>query len=269
MLACAALTACSPRGDAIPLEHASAARRRRHLDPRRPRRPTRLRPPHRQPHDGAADLDVDHDRRRRPRPRRRPAATAHDDVPAVEAAAYAVYDMRTGDVPRGQPARRPAARRQPDQAAHRPDGYAAGQPTKVVTAPDGLIVDPEESRIGISLGQELPRDLLIRAMLIVSANDAARALALDIAGGEAQFAELMNQQAAALGLPTPTPSTPPASMPRASSRSANDMTRLGAYLMGNPTFQLTVERTDAMLNGQTIPSTNDLLRQVSTRAPTA
>jgi len=33
-------------------------------------------------------------------------------------------------------------------------------------------------------------------MLIVSANDAARLLALDIAGGEAPFAELMNQQAA-------------------------------------------------------------------------
>ena len=40
----------------------------------------------------------------------------------------------------------------------------------------------------------------IRALLIVSANDAARALAIDIAGGEQQFAELMNQQAAALGL---------------------------------------------------------------------
>ncbi len=59
----------------------------------------------------------------------------------------------------------------------------------------------------------------IRAMLIVSANDAARALALDIAGGEPQFAELMNQQAAALGLSaTPTRSTPPASTPRASTR---------------------------------------------------
>ena len=40
----------------------------------------------------------------------------------------------------------------------------------------------------------------MRAMLIVSANDAARMLALDIAGGEAQFAELMNEQAANLGL---------------------------------------------------------------------
>ena len=55
---------------------------------------------------------------------------------------------------------------------------------KVVTAPPGLIVDPEESRIGIAEGQELSRDLLIRAMLIVSANDAARMLAIDIAGGE-------------------------------------------------------------------------------------
>ena len=38
--------------------------------------------------------------------------------------------------------------------------YAAGNPVKVVAAPPGLIVDPEESRIGITDGQELPRDLL-------------------------------------------------------------------------------------------------------------
>ena len=63
--------------------------------------------------------------------------------------------------------------------------YAAGDPVKTVIAPAGLIVDPEESQIGIREGQELSRDLLVRAMLIVSANDAARLLALDIAGGEA------------------------------------------------------------------------------------
>ena len=137
--------------------------------------------------------------------------------------------------------------------------YAAGQPTKVVVAPDGLIVDPEESRIGISPGQELPRDLLVRALLIVSANDAARALAVDIAGGEQQFAELMNQQAAALGLAATQAVNPTGLDAEGQHSSASDLTRLAAFLMGNPTFQLTVERTDAMLNGQTFPSTNDLL----------
>ena len=96
--------------------------------------------------------------------------------------------------------------------------YVAGQPTRVVVAPPGLLVDPEESRIGITEGQELPRDLLIRAMLIVSANDAARALALDIAGGEAQFAEQMNQMAAALGLTNTHAVNATGSTPRVSTR---------------------------------------------------
>ena len=137
--------------------------------------------------------------------------------------------------------------------------YAAGQPTKVVVAPEGLIIDEQESRIGISPGQELPRDLLVRALLIVSANDAARALAVDIAGGEPQFAELMNQHAASLGLANTHAVNVTGLDADGQYSSANDLTRLAAFLMSNPTFQLTVRRTDATLNGQTFPATNDLL----------
>jgi D-alanyl-D-alanine carboxypeptidase (penicillin-binding protein 5/6) len=139
--------------------------------------------------------------------------------------------------------------------------YAAGDPVKVAVAPPGLIVDPEESRIGIGEGQELSRDLLVRAMLIVSANDAARMLAIDIAGGEAQFADLMNQQAGALGL-TNTHAVNVTGLDQDGQySSAADLSRLGAFLMGNQTFQLTVKRTSASLNGKTIPSTNDLLEK--------
>ena len=190
-----------------------------------------------------------------------PAATAPPTtlVPTVEAAAFAVYDMRSGQF---------LASDQTD--AQLPVGslikllsaqtaYVAGQPTKVVVAPAGLLIDDEESRIGINEGQELPRDLLIRAMLIVSANDAARALAIDIAGGEAQFAELMNQQAAALGLTNTHAVNPTGLDAEGQYSSASDLTRLAAFLMTNATFQLTARRTDATLNGQTLPATNDLL----------
>jgi D-alanyl-D-alanine carboxypeptidase len=137
--------------------------------------------------------------------------------------------------------------------------YAAGQPTKVVVAPPGLILDPEESRIGINEGQELQRDLLIRAMLIVSANDAARMLALDIAGGEAQFAEQMNQMAAALGLANTRAVNVTGLDAEGQFSTASDMTRLAALLMSNASFQLTVRRTDAVLNEISYPATNDLL----------
>lgn len=188
-----------------------------------------------------------------------PAPPPTTTVPVVEAAAYTVFDMRSGAF---------LASNQADVALPvasliklltAQTAYAAGQPTKVVVAPEGLIIDEQESRIGISPGQELPRDLLIRALLIVSANDAARALALDIAGGEQQFADLMNQQAATLGLATTRAVNATGLDAEGQYSSANDLSRLAAFLMGNPTFQLTVERTDATLNGQTFPATNDLL----------
>jgi serine-type D-Ala-D-Ala carboxypeptidase (penicillin-binding protein 5/6) len=96
-------------------------------------------------------------------------------------------------------------------------------------------------------------------MLIVSANDAARMLALDIAGGEAQFADLMNQNAANLGLTNTHAVNATGLDADGQYSSASDMTRLAAFLMGNQTFQFTVRRTEASLNGQSLPSTNDLL----------
>lgn len=191
-----------------------------------------------------------------------PATTIPVDpnaVPAVEAAAYAVYDGRTGTMLASSQADVPLPVASLMKLLVAQTAYAAGAPTKIVIAPPGLLIDDAESRIGITEGQELPRDLLIRAMLIVSANDAARLLALDIAGGEAQFAELMNQQAANLGL-TNTHAVNASGLDQDGQYStADDMTRLAVFLMNNATFQLTVKRTDATLNGQLYPASNDLL----------
>ncbi|MET0146308.1 MAG: hypothetical protein ABW328_16225 [Ilumatobacteraceae bacterium] len=179
--------------------------------------------------------------------------------PAVEAAAYAVFDPATGAFLSSNQPDAPLAVGSLMKLLAAQTAYAAGASTKVVVAPDGLIIDPEESRIGIRPAAELPRDLLIRAMLIVSANDAARLLALDIAGGEPQFAELMNQNAAALGL-TGTHAVNATGLDADGQFStAADMTRLAAFLMQNQTFQSTVKRTDATLNGQTYAASNDLL----------
>ena len=181
-------------------------------------------------------------------------------APTIDAAAWAVYDMRLGGY---LPATANADAQLPVGSLMKlltaQTAYAAGDPVKAAVAPPGLIVDPEESRIGIFEGQELTRDVLVRAMLIVSANDAARMLAIDIAGGEAQFADLMNQQAANLGLANTRAVNVTGMDAEGQFSSANDMARLAAHLMGNQTFQLTVNRTSAQLNGQTIPATNDLL----------
>jgi D-alanyl-D-alanine carboxypeptidase len=180
-------------------------------------------------------------------------------VPVVEAAAYAVYDMRSDQFLASNQADTPLPVASLIKLLAAQTAYAAGQPTRVVVAPPGLIIDPEESRIGINEGQELQRDLLIRAMLIVSANDAARALAIDIAGGEAQFAERMNEMAGALGLTNTRAVNVTGLDAEGQFSTASDMTRLAALLMTNATFQLTARRTDAVLNNISYPATNDLL----------
>ena len=109
-----------------------------------------------------------------------------DVVPGVQSEAYAVFDAGTGSF---------LATR--DLHGHRPIGSLMklltawvvmqdGDPTRTVTVPK-MHVAPDESVIGLRPGEELPRDVLLRAMLIVGANDAARALAVDVGGDETSF----------------------------------------------------------------------------------
>jgi D-alanyl-D-alanine carboxypeptidase (penicillin-binding protein 5/6) len=181
-------------------------------------------------------------------------------VPVVEAAAYTVLDQRSGAVLASSNADTPLAVGSLMKLLTANTVYAAGDPVKIVTAPEGLVIDPMESIIGVIPGQQLQRDTLTRAMLVVSANDAARALAVDIAGSEAAFAELMNAQAAALGLTNTHAVNVTGLDADGQFSTANDMVRLAAYLMGNQTFQASARQQSATLNGQTIEATNDLLR---------
>jgi len=188
-----------------------------------------------------------------------PLATS-EGVPVVEAAAYAVFDMRSGQLLASSEAdaRRPVGSLMKLLTAH--VGYSAGQPTRIVTAPEGLVLFPgDESIIGISPGQQFSRDTLIRAMLKVSANDASRMLAIDVAGSEAAYAGLMNENAAALGLANTNAVNVTGLDAEGQYSTANDVIRLGVTLMGSITFQQTVKEDSATLNGQAFPSTNDLL----------
>ena len=185
--------------------------------------------------------------------------TLPGQVPVVEAAAYVVFD-----------ASRDTMLAQSEADTPRPVGsliklltahvaYSAGDPTRIVTAPEGLLLGEDESNIGIPPGQELSRDLLIRAMLKASANDAARMLAIDISGSEAAFAEQMNAAAAALGLANTRAVNATGLDADGQYSTANDITRLGVLLMSNPSFQLAVSDPTAELNGQAFPNPNDLL----------
>jgi D-alanyl-D-alanine carboxypeptidase (penicillin-binding protein 5/6) len=191
-----------------------------------------------------------------------PDTTAPDvpAVPAVPAAAWAVLDPATGELLAGQDV---DTRRSVGSLMKLLTAYVvmeAGDPDHVVTAPDELLVSIEESAIGLRPGEQLPRDVLWRAMLIVSANDAARALAVDLAGSEAAFAARMTAAAAELGLEG-TRAVNATGLDAAGQHStARDMVALGRHLMSDPEFAAVAARTDARLHGQTFPATNDLLR---------
>ena len=181
-----------------------------------------------------------------------------DGPPSVDATAYAVYDTSTGEWLAESGADNPVAVGSVMKLLTAKVVMDDGDLTKVVTVPD-LQMDPMESAIGLYEGEQLPRDVLLRAMLIVSANDAARALAVDVAGSQDAFVEMMNQTAQDLGLDNTVASNPVGLDSGTARSSARDMVRLADLLMQDESFRTTVARTSANLHGQTFASTNDLL----------
>ena len=172
--------------------------------------------------------------------------------------AYAVYDEHAG---------RPLASSHADDRL--PVGsllkllnayvaYSAGDPDKAVVAPAGLKGGADESVIGIAAGQAITRDVLIRSMLKVSANDAARLLAPHrrLRGA---LAAMMNDAAAALSLVNTRAANASGLDADGQFSSANDLLALGTRLLRNATFRQTVSEPTAELNGQMFANTNDLL----------
>jgi D-alanyl-D-alanine carboxypeptidase (penicillin-binding protein 5/6) len=180
-------------------------------------------------------------------------------APTVDARAYAIYDEDAGC----QLASSNADDRLPVgslmKLLNAYVAYRAGEPQKAVVAPDGLGGAADESVIDIGAGQAITRGVLIRAMLKVSANDAARLLALDIAGSEERYAEMMNDAAADLALVDTHAANASGLDADGQFSSANDLITLGTHLLRDATFRQTVSEPTATLNGQTFPNTNDLL----------
>ncbi len=179
--------------------------------------------------------------------------------PTIDAAAYVVYDVdnkvwlaeHEADTPR------PVGSLMKLLTAY--VVMQAGDPTHVVTVP-ALQLDQAESVIGLYEGERLQRDLLLRAMLIASANDAAAALAIDVGGRETAFVDQMNAAAQDLSLVNTAASNPTGLDAAGGPSSARDMVVLAAHLMTDSTFRATVARLNAKLHGQTHSATNGLLK---------
>ena len=179
-------------------------------------------------------------------------------APEIDATAYVVYDVGSGQWLAEQDAdsAKPVGSLMKLLTAH--VVMQAGDPTRVATVPP-MQLDPEESIIGLYEGQRLSREVLLRAELIVSANDASRTLALDVGGSEEAFVAMMNADAQKLGMSQTVAVNSAGLDAEGAHSSARDMVNLAAILMQDPTFRTTVARTDAKMNGQTFKATNTLL----------
>jgi D-alanyl-D-alanine carboxypeptidase (penicillin-binding protein 5/6) len=180
-------------------------------------------------------------------------------TPSVDASAYAVFDTTASTMLATTNADARVSVGSLMKLLNADVAYDAGQPDKEIVAPDGLAGSDGESVLGISAGQVVSRSLLIRAMLKVSANDAARLLAIDIAGSEDAYATMMNDAAASLGLTNTHAGNATGLDAEGQFSSARDMITLATVLSANANFRQTVMETTAQFNGETIPNTNDLL----------
>jgi D-alanyl-D-alanine carboxypeptidase (penicillin-binding protein 5/6) len=91
----------------------------------------------------------------------------------------------------------------------------------------------DESRMLLKAGQSVTVDELLHGMIVDSGNDAAITLAVNIAGSEAGFVDLMNQEAKRLGMNN-THFTNPVGLPDAQHyTSASDLALLAAAILND------------------------------------
>ena len=112
-------------------------------------------------------------------------------------------------------------------------------PAMMVEIPPAA-VGVEGSSIYLYAGECLSLENLLYALLLESANDAAVAIAIAVAGSVDAFAELMNLKAAALGL-TDTHFTNPHGLDHEQHyTTASDLAKIAAYCMQNELFRTIV-----------------------------
>ncbi len=107
------------------------------------------------------------------------------------------------------------------------------KPVRVAEAACGV----EGSSIYLSAGEELTLGDLVYALMLESANDAAAAIAYEVAGGIGEFAEQMNRTAESIGL-TNTHFTNPHGLDDENHyTTAADLAKLMSYAMRNDVFR--------------------------------
>lgn len=188
-------------------------------------------------------------------------------VPAIAAKAAVVLDAITGRV---------LAAKNPDE--HRAVASTQKILTALVTLESGPLSDPvtvveadtkvEPSKVYILTGETYTRVALVKALMVKSGNDVAKALARDVAGSESAFVARMNSKASALGMRNSLFKNPHGLTEEGQYSSARDIATLARAAFQSPLirdFVRTKSYTFTRPNGKTktLTNTNQLLTKVS------
>jgi serine-type D-Ala-D-Ala carboxypeptidase (penicillin-binding protein 5/6) len=125
---------------------------------------------------------------------------------------------------------------------------------------------PGESLMGLRGGERLTVADLLRGLLVVSANDAAVTLAVDVAGSKRRFVALMNRRARQLGLHDTHYANPVGLDAPGNYSSAADLVKLTLVLRRLPFFRATTDLGTVTLRSgshtRRLVNRNDLVRSV-------
>jgi serine-type D-Ala-D-Ala carboxypeptidase (penicillin-binding protein 5/6) len=190
------------------------------------------------------------------------AAQAPPVVPTADSAI--VVDARDGTVMFN---RRPDAERSIASTTKLMTALLALEETEldeVFTAPEYNAM-PAESRINLREGEQMTVEDLLEALLLESANDAAVALAENIAGSREAFVEQMNGRAEELGLDHTSYANPIGLDEAGNYSSARDLATLTSILLRNRDFARIVDLPVAELESGSHPrvvaNRNDLIAE--------
>lgn len=118
----------------------------------------------------------------------------------------------------------------------------------------------EGSSMYLAPGERLTVEQLLYGLMLSSGNDAASALAIHVAGGEREFAALMNERARSLGL-SDTHFVNPSGLPDDDHyTTARELAVITAAALQNPDFRRIVSMKSVTLAGRTLTNHNKLLK---------
>ncbi len=160
---------------------------------------------------------------------------AGSSPPAIEAKAFLLADFTTGAVllARNEHEKLPPASLTKIMTAILAlEKSSLSDTVVVVKGATGM----EPPALGLRPGQKVSMENLLYGLLLISANDAAAAIAEHIAGSQEAFVEMMNQKAAELGMQNTHFANPQGFDAEGHFSTAYDLWLLARYALANPTF---------------------------------